>query len=93
MRLRDLPPWVVVLIVGRDVSILAGSLFLIRRHRIIPMSNVPGKVTGAALAALIIVYVVDWRPLTSVIVAVTTAALAVSAISYGAYFWGRLRGT
>lgn len=91
MFLRGLPGWAVVLIVGRDLAILFCSFFLIRRRGIIPMSNLPGKITGVALACLVIVYILGWHPLAETILWITTISLAVSASSYALYFLRRMK--
>lgn len=50
----DLAPWVAVVIILRDLLILAGSLAIRRRKKIVMQSNWPGKVAVGAFAVLII---------------------------------------
>jgi CDP-diacylglycerol--glycerol-3-phosphate 3-phosphatidyltransferase len=50
----DLALWVAVVIIVRDLLILAGSLAIRRRKKIVMQSNWPGKVAVGAFAVLII---------------------------------------
>ncbi len=50
----DLEWWVAAIIVFRDLLILAGSLVIRRRKRIVVQSNWPGKVAVTAFAVLVI---------------------------------------
>jgi len=59
---RGFPWWAAAAIIGRDLLILAGGLFIMRRRRVVPVSNMTGKVAVNFLAAAIICYAMRWQP-------------------------------
>lgn len=59
---RGFPLWAVILIVGRDLMIVLGALFLMKKRKIVPVSNWPGKIAVAVMAATIICYSLNWQP-------------------------------
>ena len=58
-----LPFWVVGVVIGRDVLILLGSIFLITKLPYVTPSAMPGKIAVSAVAALFLVYLLDFDPL------------------------------
>ncbi|MDO9026720.1 MAG: CDP-alcohol phosphatidyltransferase family protein, partial [bacterium] len=59
---RDFPLWAAVLIVVRDLMIVAGALFMMKKRRMVPVSNWPGKIAVTVMAATIICYSLSWQP-------------------------------
>lgn len=59
---RGFPLWAAVLIAGRDLMIVAGALFVMKKRKIVPVSNWPGKIAVTAMAATIICYSLNWQP-------------------------------
>jgi len=59
---RGFPWWATGLIVVRDLLILAGGLFLVKRNNPIPVSNWPGKIAATVLAGAIVFYAMGWQP-------------------------------
>jgi CDP-diacylglycerol--glycerol-3-phosphate 3-phosphatidyltransferase len=59
---RGFPGWAVALILARDLLILLGGLWLVRRRKTVPLSNRAGKAAVTLLAATVICYALDWQP-------------------------------
>lgn len=59
---RGFPLWAVILIVARDLMIVAGGLLVMRKKKVVPVSNWPGKIAVAFMAATIICYSLNWQP-------------------------------
>ena len=57
--LRDLPAYIAVAVIGRDLLILAGSLVLMKARGTFVSSDVLGKITGFAFALMIIYYTLN----------------------------------
>jgi len=58
-----LPFWVVAVVIGRDVLILLGSIFLVTKLPYVTPSAMPGKIAVTAVAALFLVYLLNFDPL------------------------------
>jgi len=56
------PLWAVILIVGRDLMIVLGALFVMKKRKIVPVSNRAGKWAVTVMAATIICYTMNWLP-------------------------------
>lgn len=82
IQLREFPLWPALLIVGRDLIILAASLFIIETKRVILTSNVIGKLTGVVYALTIIAYTVRHYTVGKYLVWVAVACVVVSSGSY-----------
>lgn len=85
---RSFPWWATALIVGRDLLILAGGLFLMRKIRTVPVSNQPGKWAAGGLAVTIVCYAMDWQPLGAYLLGI---GLLLVLVSGGWYAWGFLK--
>ena len=59
---RGFPLWAAVLIVTRDLMIVAGALFMMKKRKMVPVSNWPGKWAVTFMAATIICYSLGWQP-------------------------------
>ena len=59
---RGFPLWAVVLIVGRDLMIVVGGLLIMKKRKMVPVSNRAGKWAVTVMAATIICYTMDWQP-------------------------------
>jgi len=92
MVFRSFPVWAVGAIIGRDIIILLAGLFLIRWRKVIPTSNTIGKLTGCALALVIIVYTLNWYPLNFFLLWISLGCLFLSSLSYGIFFFKEVRG-
>jgi len=54
---QQVPLWLVIIVVGRDVVILLAGLFLAKKYRVIMQSNFIGKATANVLALMVICYI------------------------------------
>lgn len=58
----DFPLWLGILIIGRDLLILAAGAVLFKGKHVITTSILIGKATFALLGALIMIYILDLHP-------------------------------
>ena len=72
---RGFPFWLLVLFVARDLLILGAGLILIRRQRLIPVSNITGKITMGIMVACLIVYLFNIHRLKIPVVILTVGAI------------------
>ncbi|MFC1553547.1 CDP-alcohol phosphatidyltransferase family protein [candidate division KSB1 bacterium] len=82
MFFRDLPFWIVLLIILRDVLILITGSYIMRKRGFIPISNLTGKLTACLLALLVIVYTFNIQFLKIYILSVTTVFIFASTYGY-----------
>jgi CDP-diacylglycerol--glycerol-3-phosphate 3-phosphatidyltransferase len=61
--MRELPLWMAIVVVLRDILILIGSFFVYSHRSLIFKSNVLGKATGFLFGALILAYTINLRTL------------------------------
>ncbi len=73
-----LPIWILLLIVGRDVLILIGAVLLLGKIRKVTASDMPGKMTVAVIALLLVSYLFRVASIQTPLLAVTVVFLAVS---------------
>ena len=58
--LRNLPVWLVVMVIVRDAAILLVGALLIRSYKIVFPSNIWGKLFAFSMALLIAAYTIGW---------------------------------
>ena len=80
---RDLPLWIAIIIISRDVIIVLLSVFLISKVQDVSMSNVYGKYTVFFLALLMISYLVGIEFLQLPLTIISLSGILVSSITYG----------
>lgn len=80
---RAFPLWLAGVIVGRDLMIALGGLVLRKRTNVIAPSNLTGKYSFAALALLLVSYVIRFEFGIALMTAVTLPLLALSLWLYG----------
>jgi CDP-diacylglycerol--glycerol-3-phosphate 3-phosphatidyltransferase len=61
-RAYPIPVWFIVLIVVRDLTILAGAYYLMGKLHYVPTSMAVGKWTTCFLAMLLISFTLEWMP-------------------------------
>jgi CDP-diacylglycerol--glycerol-3-phosphate 3-phosphatidyltransferase len=83
---RDLPVAIAVLILGRDLVILAAGAVLLRGRSITLPSNLTGKYTFAAIAVLLASYVVRFEFGIAVFTWLTIAFTFLSLVNYARTF-------
>ena len=86
-----LPLWITVVIIGRDVLIVLGSLVLLSRLPYVTPSAMPGKIAVTILSLLFLVYIVEYEPLQVPLQILAFLALLVSAAHYGYKFLQKFR--
>ncbi len=89
---RDFPIWMAAVIIGRDLFILAAGLILLRGQKIVVSSNLIGKYSFAAIALLLVSYVLRFPfgiYLCSIIVIILVTA---STFSYTSIYLKILKG-
>jgi cardiolipin synthase (CMP-forming) len=79
---RDLPYWYVAIVIGRDLLILFGSLYVIRRKRHVPESNFIGKTTLVVFLLVIVTYMFNLKPYNIIFMAASIALIPVTLVRY-----------
>lgn len=83
---RGLPLWLAVVIVGRDLLIVAGGMVLLKGNDIVVPSNLTGKYTFAATAFLLGSYIIRFDFGITLMTYVTVTLIAVSTSIYARCF-------
>lgn len=78
----NLPLWIVILIIGRDILILIGSIFLVEKVRSIVASEMPGKIAVTIISLLLLAYLFELDFIKIPLLYLTFVALIVSFIFY-----------
>jgi len=79
---RELPLWLLLLIVSRDVVILIVSPFLAQRLGGLPPSNLAGRLTALSFGLLALVYILKIEPLEVPMIVIAVGMLTLSSILY-----------
>lgn len=79
-----LPLWVVVLIIGRDVLILIGSILLVTRFPSVAPSKMAGKIAVTVMTLLLLSYLLEIIPAQVPLQILTVIAIFISG---GQYAW------
>lgn len=85
-----LPLWVMLLVIGRDVLIILGSIILMSRLPYVTPSAMPGKITVTILSLMFLSYILEIEPLQFPLEILTLLAIIVSAVHYGYRFLQKL---
>jgi CDP-diacylglycerol--glycerol-3-phosphate 3-phosphatidyltransferase len=89
--LRDFPPWVLFIMVPRDLLILGGGFYLASKRKTVEESQVWGKVTTNALTVTAIAYLLRWRPVAPLLLGLALVLVVISTGSYGRLFFRKLQ--
>jgi CDP-diacylglycerol--glycerol-3-phosphate 3-phosphatidyltransferase len=84
---RGLPSWIPALIVVRDVVILGGSFFLLRRFDIVMPSNQIGRVATFILTITLFAYLIGWEWPQMALVWVSGALVLATFVAYVRIGW------
>ena len=79
---QDFPLWITSLIIIRDFFIILGSLFILKRDKLVTPSNIPGKVTVFLISLLAIVYIVHLNDFFWPVTILVILSITVSAYNY-----------
>jgi CDP-diacylglycerol--glycerol-3-phosphate 3-phosphatidyltransferase len=90
---RGFPLWAAVLIVARDLMIVVGGLFIMKKRKTVPVSNWPGKIAVTVMAAAIICYSLNWQPWGIYLLYASVAMIFVSGTVYLVRFYKNGSGT
>ena len=90
---RDLPLWLAIVILGRDLMIIAGALVLLKGKDTVVPSNLTGKYAFTAIALLLGSYVIRFDFGIELMTYITVILIAASAIIYARIFVLLRRGT
>jgi len=62
VKYKRLPEWIFYVLIIREIVVLMGSLFLIRYHKIVPGSNIFGKIGIFIISIGMLGYVAECLP-------------------------------
>ncbi|MEO0072050.1 MAG: CDP-alcohol phosphatidyltransferase family protein [candidate division WOR-3 bacterium] len=81
---KRFPFWLAGLIIARDTLIIIGSIILIRKRKFLYSSNILGKLAGFFFALLMLVYILEIKPLVikDLITIITCILIAASFFYY-----------
>jgi len=79
---QGFPLWITALIILRDIFILMGSLFILKKSKIITPSNIPGKVTVFFISLLALVHILNINDLFWPVTILVILSIIVSAYNY-----------
>ncbi len=83
---HQVPLWLVVVVIGRDVAILIAGLLYARKYKFVMPSNFIGKVTANVLALMVIAFILDLERLERILVPVSVGFILLSVYSYARRF-------
>ena len=83
---KDLPVWLVVAVLMRDVVIFFAGIYLVKRRDVLLSSNFWGKATTLALSGLLLAYLWDADVFKPALIGLSVVFLVVSLISYSRQF-------
>lgn len=81
-KTRGLPTWFLLLVLGRDLSIMLLALLLTVRTKVVVESNMVGKLTVCVLAVAVVAYTLDVPVMKEIFLWASTVMLIVSAAIY-----------
>ncbi len=84
---RDFPLWLAAVVIGRDLLILLGGLFLIDKRRISLPSNLTGKYAFAWMVVLLASYVTRFEFGIALLTPMVVVLMAASTVGYARVFF------
>jgi CDP-diacylglycerol--glycerol-3-phosphate 3-phosphatidyltransferase len=87
---QDLPLWVTIAIIVRDLIILIASAIIIGSKKLVMASNIPGKITVLVITFLGVVYLVNIEILKMPLTYLAGGAILYSFINYSVVFYRRI---
>lgn len=79
---KNLPLWYALIVVGRDVTLLFASLFVISKIRLVVESDMLGKYTATCLALVIITFTIDVPLAKWILLGISLLLIPATLISY-----------
>jgi CDP-diacylglycerol--glycerol-3-phosphate 3-phosphatidyltransferase len=87
---RDFPPWLLLVVILRDLIILIAGLVMMSARKPIPVSNAVGRATMTALAVTFVIYILDLELLKLPVILAIIILMSASLVSYGRQFLSAL---
>jgi CDP-diacylglycerol--glycerol-3-phosphate 3-phosphatidyltransferase len=88
--IRGFPVWLLIMFIPRDLAILGGGLYLIRRRRTVEQSGLWGKITTNLLMATVVAYLANWNILVPWLMASVVLSAVISTWQYARIFFRAL---
>jgi len=79
---HELPLWLVLIVVGRDVTIIVGGILYHRKHKVVVTSNLIGKMTANVVALMLVSYIFNIVTLERIFTVLTVIFMIISSLSY-----------
>lgn len=79
---NDLPFWLLLIVIVRDVAILLAGLFYIKKYKIVIPSNMIGKITVNVLSATVIAYIYHLETIAQIFTPLAVLFVIISSYSY-----------
>ncbi|MCB0280805.1 MAG: CDP-alcohol phosphatidyltransferase family protein [Calditrichaeota bacterium] len=77
-----LPLWILIVIISRDLLILIGASFLIKKIDHVPSSEWPGKITAFIIALLLLSYIFNFDAAKTFLLILSAISLSYSLLDY-----------
>jgi cardiolipin synthase (CMP-forming) len=77
-----LPFWILAVIIGRDILIVLGALFLAKKIKQIPSSEWPGKITVFILSILLVAYIFEFNSIKFTLLILSAVSITYSFLDY-----------
>jgi len=87
---QDLPLWITLAIIVRDIIILSASALIISSKKLVLASNIPGKITVLVITFLGVVYLLDFGVLKTPLTILAGLSILYSFINYSVVFYKRI---
>lgn len=82
-----LPLWIVIIILGRDILIVFGSVFLFGKAQSVAPSEMPGKIAVTIISVLLLSYILEIEPVKNILLILTALAVLSSLLFYMVKFF------
>lgn len=79
---QGFPIWIVLIIIGRDIIIILGALFIFKQKKYVTPSNIPGKLAMFFIALSIIFYILNQSNLFEYALYITIIFIIISFLIY-----------
>ncbi len=86
VKLNLIPLWFVLAMIGRDLLILAGGVYIQKNRHVVLQSNQLGKWTIGVLAVTMFAAMLRWTTIADIFLWISVAMLAGSLVLYGQRF-------
>ena len=80
---KDLPLWLVVAVLLRDVLITGSGMYLVAKYDVLVSSNIWGKAATVVMSCLLLAYLWDADVIKPLLIGVSVVLLVVSWATYG----------